>query len=172
MSCRGQQLNFDDVNLRCMMVRLFFLLPIIFFLVGCTSVEVRPLQYDAQNHEIILIDNPKVIVHDFVPIMEQFFSQHGIALKRASQFTQLGEKEYGIRYSAKQSWDFTTYLSDAYVNVYRGNMLVAYGKYHLIGGSACLSLFKWQGTETKMGPVLDELLKNYPTARDGKSGRE
>lgn len=145
------------------MIRFFMLLSVVVFLAGCTSVEVQPLKYDAKNHEIILIDNPKVIVDDFVPVMERFFSQRGIALRRAPEFTHLGENEYGIRYSARRSWDFTAYLSDAYVNVYKGNLLVAYGKYHLIGGSACLSLFKWQGTETKMGPVLDELLKNYPT---------
>ncbi len=144
------------------MIRIFFLLTVAFPLVGCTSIEVHPLQYNAKIREINLIINPNVIVHDFVPFMEQNFSNRGIALKRVPEFTSLKENEYGIRYSAWQSWDFTSYLSDAYVHIYRGNLLVAYGKYHLIGGSACLSLFKWQGTEAKMRPVFEELLKNYP----------
>ncbi len=138
------------------------LLTAVICLAGCTSTDVRPLQYDANLKEIKLLDNPKVIVDDFVPVMELIFSQRGIALKRVPQFTQLDANEYGIRYSARRSWDFTTYLSDAYVNVYKGNLLIAYGKYHLTGGAWSLSLLKWQGVETKMKPVFDELLKNYP----------
>ena len=141
-------------------MRLCFALALI--LVGCTSIEVRPLHYDSEISEISLIDNPKVIIDDFVPIMEKHFSEHNIALKRVPESTQLGKQEYGIRYSAKQSWDFTTYLSDAHVNVYKGNLLIADGRYHLIGGSACLSLFKWRGTEAKMRSVYDKLLENYP----------
>ena len=133
-------------------------------LAGCTSIDVTPLQYDAKIKEIYLIDNPKVIVDDFVPVMERYFAQYGIGLRRVSEFTQLRSNQYGIRYSARQSWDFTTYLSDAFVNVYKGNMLVAEGKYHLIGGSFCFSFFKWQGTETKMKPVYEELMKNFPKA--------
>ena len=144
-----------------MMTRIL-LLSIVLCLVGCTSIDVSPLQYDAKIKEITLIDNPKVIVHDFVPVMEHFLAQYGIGLKRVSEFTQLRSNEYGIRYSATQSWDLTTYLSDAYVNVYKGNTLVAEGKYHLIGGSFCFSLLKWQGTETKMKPVFEELFKNFP----------
>ena len=143
------------------MIRIL-LFSIVFCLVGCTSIDVSPLQYDAKIKEITLIDNPKVIVHDFVPVIERFFAQYGIGVRRVSEFTQLRSNEYGIRYSATQSWDLTTYLSDAYVNVYKGNMLVAEGRYHLIGGSFCMSLFKWQGTETKMKPVFEELLKNFP----------
>ena len=147
-----------------MIIRTLLLAAAVFILAGCTSIEVRPLPYDAQLKEISLIDNPRVIVHDFVSVMEEHFSRHGIALKQVPQFAQIGENTYAIRYSAQQSWDFTTYLSDAYVNVYKGNLLVACGKYHLIGGSACLSLLKWQGTEKKMAPVFEELLKNYSTA--------
>ena len=130
--------------------------------VGCTSIKVQPLKYDPELKEINLLDNPKVIVEDFVPVMEQHFSKHGLALKRVPQFAQLNENEYGIRYSARRSWDFATYLSLAYVNIYKGNKLVAEGNYHLIGGGG-FSLFKWQGTETKLAPMYDELLKNYPT---------
>ncbi len=142
--------------------RMLVLLAAVICLAGCTSIDVRPLQYAADLKEIKLLDNPKVIVDDFVPVMEWNFSQRGIALKRVPQFTQVGANEYSIRYSARRSWDLTTYLSDAYVNVYKGNLLVAYGKYHLTGGAWSLSLLKWQGVETKMKPVYNELLKNYP----------
>ena len=130
-------------------------------LAGCTSIQVRPLPYDAQIKDIKLIENPKVIVDDFVPVMEQNFSQHGIALKHFAESARIGENEYAIRYSAKRSWTVVPYLADAYVKVYKGDMIVAEGKYHLIGRSVCLSIFKWQSVETKMKPVFDELLKNY-----------
>lgn len=144
------------------MIRLLMMVTAALCFVGCTSIDVSPLPYDSKIKEICLIDNPKVIVDDFVPVMERTFARYGIGLRRVSEFTQLRANEYGIRYSARQSWDLTTYLSDAFVNVYKGNMLIAEGRYHLIGGSFCMSLFKWQGTETKMKPVYDELLQNFP----------
>ena len=148
------------------MIRLL-LFSVVLCLVGCsTNIEVSPLQYDENLKEISLIDNPKVIVRQYVPTLELYFAKHGIGVKRVSEFAQLGPDEYGIRYSARQSWTITTYLSDAYVNVYKGNKVVAVGKFHLVGGSFCLSLSKWNRTETKMKPVLEELLKNYPT--DGR----
>ena len=143
------------------MNRIFLPLAIALCLAGCTSIQVRPLPYDAQVKDIKLIENPKVIVDDFVPVMEQNFAQHGIALKHFTASTKPGENEYVIRYSAKRSWMVWPYLSDAYVRVYKGSMIVAEGKYRLIGRSVCLSLFKWQSVETKMKPVFDELLKNY-----------
>ena len=141
-------------------MRMLLMIAVAFCLIGCTSIKVRPLQYDSELKEINLIDNPKVIVDDFVPVMEKHFATHGIALKRVPEFTQLNANEYGIRYSARQTWDFSTYLCDAYVNIYKGNMLVADGVYHLIGGGG-FSLLKWQGTETKLTPLYNELLKNY-----------
>ena len=147
------------------MFRFLLLCGLMLFLAGCTSIEVEPLRYDPALKEIHLIENPKVVVHDFVPVLEQNFSQHGIVIKRFSKFTQLGKDEYGIRYTAKQSWTLLSYLSEAAVEVYKGNELVAEGKYHLLGRSACLSPLKWQGTETKMKPLYDELLKNYPAGK-------
>ena len=145
------------------MIRLL-LFSVVLCLVGCsTNIEVSPLPYDENLKEISLINNPRVIVRQYVPTLELYFARHGIGVKQVSEFTPLGPDEYGIRYSAKQSWTITTYLSDAYVNVYKGNKLVAGGKFHLVGGSFSLSLSKWNRTETKMKPVLEELLKNYPT---------
>ena len=145
-----------------MTFRMPMLLTALIFLAGCTSINVRPLRYDANLKEIKLLDNPKVIVSDFVPVMGKIFAQHGITLRQVSESTRLGEKEYGIRYSAKRSWTVVPYLSQAYVKVYQGDAIVAEGTYELIGRSVCLSLYKWQGVETKMKPVYDELLKNYP----------
>ena len=143
------------------MNRILLPLAVVLCLAGCTSIEVRPLPYDAQVKDIKLIENPKVIVDDFVPVMEKYFSQHGIGLKHFAESARVGENEYVIRYSAKRSWMVVPYLSDAHVKVYKGDMIVAECKYHLIGRSICLSLYKWQGVETKMQPVFDELLKNY-----------
>lgn len=143
------------------MNRILLPLAVVLCLAGCTSIEVRPLPYDAQIKDIKLIENPKVIVDDFVPVMEKNFSRHGIGLKHFTESARVGENEYVIRYSAKRSWMVLPYLADANVRVYKGSMIVAEGKYHLIGRFFCLSPYKWQGVETKMQPVFDELLKNY-----------
>lgn len=140
------------------------LLTAMFFLAGCTSVVVCPLPYDANLKEIKLLNNPAVIVDDFVPVMEKYFMEHGIALNRVPESASIGANEYGIRYSARRSWTVIPYLSLAYVRIFKGERLVAEGNYYLSGHSFCLSPYKWQGVETKMKPVYDELLKKYPPA--------
>ena len=145
-----------------MKIGILSLLALAFLLAGCTSIDVFPLPYDAQAKEIKLMDNPDVIVRDFVPVMNKHFSEHGITLTRAPENTTIGENEYVIRYSAKRSWFVAPYLSTAYVKVYKGSRIVAEGNYELIGRFFCLSPYKWQGVETKMKPLYDELLKNYP----------
>lgn len=147
-----------------MTFRMLVLFTAMICLAGCTSVVVSPLPYDANLKEIKLLNNPKVIVDDFVPVLEKHFLDHGIALTRVPEFASLGENEYGIRYSARRSWTVVPYLSLAYVKIFKGERIVAEGNYYLSGHSLCLSPYKWQGVETKMKPVYDELLKNYPIA--------
>ena len=144
--------------------RMLALLAAMFFLAGCTSVIVSPLPYDANLKEIKLLNNPAVIVDDFVPVLEKYFLEHGIALNRVPGTANIGANEYGIRYTARRSWTVLPYLSLAYVRIFKGERLVAEGNYYLSGHSFCLSPYKWQGVETKMKPVYDELLKNYPIA--------
>lgn len=124
-------------------------------MLGCTSVRVEPLE---QADSTMCIErNPKVIVSDFLPVLQAGFARHGIT-------TQVYDDQppancrYQVTYTARQSWDGMPYLSIAEVSVRGpGRNLVGHAEYHLRGKGG-LSLMKWQGTETKMNPVIDELL--------------
>ena len=79
------------------------------------------------------------------------------------QYYVANPNEYVIQYDARQSWDFSPYLSDATIRVIQNNLTMAKGKYHHVGRSCSLDIFtKWRGTEWKMKDIYDELLKNYP----------
>ena len=130
-------------------------------MVGCNTYDVRALNYDPEMKQVTVIQNPKVLVADFVNVLEDAFADRGIKVKYGPSNYSAAPGEYTVDYSARQSWDFTTYLSDANVNVRKDNALLGRGHYHHIGGSCSYSLFKWQGTKKKMTPLYDELFKNY-----------
>ena len=130
---------------------------------GCNSYKVKALPYDADLKRVVVVENSKVIVNDFVDVMIDEFGERGIKVSVAPSNYAAKPAEYIIQYNALQSWDCTTYLSDATIRVSRGDSVLAKGRYHHIGGSCSFDFFtKWRGTEWKMKDLYDELLKNYP----------
>ena len=110
-----------------------------------------------------MVDNPKVIVADFVDVMTDEFNAREIKVRCVPQSYAAKPKEYVVCYDARRSWDFSPYLSDATIHIRKDGMTIAKGKYHHTGGSASLDVFtKWRGTEWKMKELYDELLKYYP----------
>ena len=64
------------------------------------------------------------------------------------------------------------YMSDATIWIYRNEQEIAKAVYHLNGGGG-LSLMKWQGTATKIDPVIDALLAGVNSGvRSGRSAPE
>jgi len=117
---------------------------------------VRPVESPPPLGYVCIRENPKVLVHDFVPVVRDVLALHGI---RSEVFA--GEKPAScdiiLTYTALRRWDFAPYLSHAEVRLERDGLQVGYAEYHLRGRGG-FSLFKWQGTRTKMEPVLDKLL--------------
>lgn len=126
---------------------------------GCTSVDVRPVDRSYNLTHVCIEDNPKVIVSDFVSTIEDVFENHLITTEIYS-----GSKpercEFRLTYTARRSWDMAPYLSHAEVRLYRGHKRIGYAEYHL-NGKGGLSLVKWASVESKMTPVIDELLAQY-----------
>ncbi|MCE4068864.1 MULTISPECIES: Sbal_3080 family lipoprotein [Pseudomonas] len=122
---------------------------------GCTSVQVEPL---AQADAVVCIEkNPKVMVSDFVPVLQDGFARHGITAQ-VYDGQPPTDCRYQVTYDARRSWDMAPYLSTAEITV-RGpsRELVGHAEYHLRAKGG-LSMMKWQGTKAKMDPVIDELL--------------
>jgi len=133
------------------------------FVAGCNSYDVQALPYDPGMKHVVVIDNPKVLVPDFVEVMADEFNARNIKVYSAPYNYVSKPNEYVVRYIALRSWDFSPYLADATVRISKNDLSVAKGHYHHLGGSASLDIFtKWRGTEWKMKDLYDELLKNFP----------
>ena len=146
------------MEMKCKFVGLSLIL-----LYGCNSYNVKSLPYDPNLKDIVVVDNPKVIVADFVEVMTDEFNAREIKVRCVPQSYAAKPKEYVVCYDARRSWDFSPYLSDATIRIRKDGMTIAKGKYHHTGGSASLDVFtKWRGTEWKMKELYDELLKYYP----------
>lgn len=125
-------------------------------LASCTSVNVRPVTAEEPIRSVLIEINPKVWRSDFVDVLEAGFARHGIETRVVQPGTPVGDA-YVVRYTARQTWDMAMYMTDATIWIYRKDREIARAVYHLKGGGG-FSLMKWQGTATKIDPVIDELL--------------
>jgi hypothetical protein len=126
---------------------------------GCTAVTVVPIGAEHKIQKIYIQDNPKVIVQDFVPVVRDGLSRHGI---QSEVFCGPCPKdaEYVLTYTALRSWDMAPYLSHAEIRIEKGGIVIASAEYHLRGKGG-FSLAKWAGTKSKIDPVIDELLSKF-----------
>ena len=140
----------------------FFLLPFVWVLFsGCTATDIKKLDASHQVTHVYIRENPKVKVPDFVEVVREGFSNHGISTEMIPPEKPSPQDAYIMTYTARRSWDFARYLSIAQLDIEQNGEMVAQAKYWLRGKGG-FSLFKWQGVRTKMMPVIDELLADYP----------
>lgn len=128
----------------------------ILLLTGCTAVDVRPVSSQEPIKSVLIELNPKVWRSDFTDVLVAGFNRHGIEAKVIQPNTPVGSA-YVVKYTALQKWDMAMYMSDASIWIYKNDQEVAKAVYHLKGGGG-FALTKWQGTATKIDPVIDELL--------------
>ncbi len=123
---------------------------------ACTSISVQPLELSPRPTHVCIEENPKVIVSDFVSVLEDGIRRNGMT----SELFSGARPEHCrliLTYTALRSWDFAPYLSKAELWLNQDGKQVAYADYHLIGKGG-YSFLKWQSTKTKMDPVIDQLL--------------
>jgi hypothetical protein len=135
-------------------------------LTGCTSVDVRPIPASAKLEKICIEFNSEVNVEDFVPVVQEDFFSHGI-----SSVVYHSERPKGCQftmtYSVDRWWDLKPYMVDAQMTVNKDDAYIGSAHYHLAGHGG-LSLMKWEGTHSKIDPLLDDMLRNYPKVEMGK----
>lgn len=137
-------------------------------LAGCTSVEVEPVPAAHALDHVLIRENPKVAVADFLDVLVEGFERNGVRTSVISPTAGVGSA-YEVTYVAYRNWDLAPYLRDATISVYSQGRRIGHAVYHLVGGGG-LSLTKWRGTRTKILPVVDELLSQQargPSARSG-----
>jgi hypothetical protein len=139
------------------------ILPFIFvgsILLGCTSTRVTPLT-GKLSKDVCIEENEKVIVQNFIGILRNGFEEHGF---RTSVYRGAVPANCTtiLTYTATRKWDLAPYMTDAelWLRDTSGNR-IGYAQYHLNGGGG-FALNKWASPESKMKPVIDELLSAYP----------
>jgi hypothetical protein len=123
---------------------------------GCTSVNVRSVDQSANLQQVCIVNNSKVIVDDFVPVLRDGFDRHGIGTSVVDQ-AEAKSCDVTLTYTALRSWDFKPYLSHAELRLWRDGKQIGSADYHL-NGKGGFSLAKWASTKSKMDPVIDQLL--------------
>lgn len=141
--------------------RLLSLVPCIAALqLACTAIHVEALPRTEPVVTHVCIErNPLVLVDDFLPAVRAGFERHGITTEIYD-----GAKPAAcvvtVKYTARQTWDLVSFLAKAEIWIARDGQQIAYAEYHLRGGGG-YALTKYQGAQTKMRPVMDQLLEEY-----------
>jgi len=133
-------------------------------LAACTSVNVRPVSTTTPLQHVCIVNNPKVAVSDFVPVLREGFSRHGVATAVVDE-TKAGTCEVTLTYTALRSWDFKPYLSHAELRLWRDGLQIGAADYHLKGKGG-LTFSKFGSTREKMDPVIDSLLARDRASAD------
>lgn len=125
---------------------------------GCTTISVK--QVDASVHPLKLVcieENPKVVVDDLLFVLEDGFRRYNIntVIYRDRAPDQC---EYSLWYTAFRGWDLGPYLNSAELRLRKGATTIASASYKHSGG---LALNKWASTESKLTPMIDELLSGF-----------
>ncbi|RUO55540.1 Sbal_3080 family lipoprotein [Pseudidiomarina homiensis] len=138
-----------------------FFLALVFGLTGCTAIDVSQISRAHKVEHVCIESNPKVIVDGFVDTVTQIFQQRGISTQIYNAGAQPNDCEVIMFYTARRSWDITPYLSYAELSLFKDNTQIGYAEYRLRGKGG-LALNKWASVESKMTPVVEQLLGQYP----------
>jgi len=125
-------------------------------LTGCTNITVEPVGPQYKITRLCIEENPKVVVGDFVDGLQTLLRKHHIESQLYAAPLP-GICEYRLTYTAIRSWDFSAYLSDASVRLFKGDQQIGFGQYHLAGEGG-FDPSKVASVEEKMGPVINQLL--------------
>jgi len=128
------------------------LLILTMFMAACTNVQVKEIDSSLQISHVCIQNNPKVLVAEFLPVVRNGFERHGITTEVYNK-DKPHHCEYYLTYTALKDLNFAKHLHHAELQVYRGVNRIAYAEYRLTG--------KWGSVESKMDPVIDQLLANY-----------
>jgi hypothetical protein len=127
-------------------------------LFGCTTINVSKI--NSSTHPINLIcieENPAVQVDDILSVIEQSIRRRNI---RTLVYKKIAppQCDYTLWYTAYRGWDLAPFMNRAELRLSYKGETIATANYRHSGGFA---LNKWAGTDTKLQPMLDELLGDF-----------
>jgi hypothetical protein len=135
------------------------LLCAVFLISGCTTINVKKIDRATAPIKLLCIEeNPKASVTDLLFFLETSFQRHGIKTAVYRENAVPASCEYSLWYTARRGWDLAPFLRYAEFRIRRGAETVATATYQHGGG---LALDKWESTETKLTPLIEELLVDF-----------
>ena len=127
---------------------------LLLFLASCTTVEVQPVDTTAHViKKVTVLVNNDVAVKDFISVLEKRILFHGMTCYVSRDNDDKG-KGYVLTYTARRSWDHILFLNYAELNLSYNGELIAHAVYKMPNA---IHVNKFDSTETKMNPVIDEL---------------
>ena len=93
---------------------------------GCTAVSVQPVADSQELRLVCIIENPKVVVRDFVGVVERRFGEHGIGTKVVSDGSDC---EHTLEYTAERSWDLKAFLDYALLTLRKDGVSIGSAEY-------------------------------------------
>lgn len=144
-------------------VRTLFAVLCVALAVGCTSMRVERVPADtlARIERVCIQRNPRVIVADFLPVVQDAFRRHGIQTAVYDGAIP-ADCEFVLTYTARQGWDLVNYLKYADLELREGETLIGRVEYRHGGGFA---FSKFAPTYAKISPLVDDLLSAAPATR-------
>lgn len=123
---------------------------------GCANVSTARMYqgFSEKPKAICVIRNRKTIVGQVVTGLEKAFDKRGIKHTFADSVEGCSGWKYTLTYSARRSWDFTTFLGRLDLKLYRSRKLVSEATYK----SGKFVLTKWGQTEDRVDRLVGKLL--------------
>jgi hypothetical protein len=125
-------------------------------LTSCITNNVKKI--DRQEiAEICIRENPEVLMDGFLPNLIEEIERKGIRA-RVYQDSAPADCSYTMIYTANWNWDMAMYLSYAHIVLYREGTKI--GEATFDARLAGLDLSKFASAESKIDPLIAELLQN------------
>jgi hypothetical protein len=155
--------SFARMNKPCFLARYAILIFAGLGLGACTTIKVHPIDAASNPTGVVkILNNPESGAEDLQIVIERAFQRHGFGTQIADPNTlttsPIKPNEYILTYSSSRKWDLAFYLGRADVYLKRGPKMVGEASYDQLGG---YNLGKYGSTESKMGPILDQMLAGY-----------
>lgn len=128
---------------------------------ACTTMKIEPID-TKHNIKQVCIKNceQECFDGDMLSVIQKGFERHGLS-------TQVYREKlppdcvYHLIYYCERSWDLATYMHHAELRLFYDENQIGYAEFHLKGEGG-FALTKFNTTEDKMNPVLDQMLSDYP----------
>jgi hypothetical protein len=129
-----------------------------FLFTGCASHKVNPVDKKHNMQYVCIVNNPKVIVKDYIPVVEDIFHEHGIATDIYDKDKIPAYCNVKMKYTVLRKWDLAPFISYANVDLFKNGVQIGYAEYSNKGG---FDFGKWGSSKEKITPILEKLLVQY-----------